>query len=253
MLASLLFALKKLLSTLLLPPVSPLLASTLGLLLRRRHPRTGMSLAWGGLTALWLLATPVVSDWLERSTYVTHSVADLATLADSQAIVILGAGSTDNLVDYDGQTVSGFALERLRAGARLARQTGLPVLVSGGVVWQGQPEADMMAGVLQEQGVPVRWIESASRDTGDNAALTAVALGRDGITRVALVTHAFHMRRALEHFRRAGLTPAAAPTLIRREGGVEPGDLVPSMRALSQSWVALHEWLGWIAMNLRVA
>jgi hypothetical protein len=25
------------------------------------------------------------------------------------------------------------------------------------------------------------------------------------------------------------------------------------MRALSQSWVALHEWLGWIAMNLRVA
>ena len=45
MLASLLFALKKLLSTLLLPPVSPLLASTLGLLLRRRHPRTGAVLA----------------------------------------------------------------------------------------------------------------------------------------------------------------------------------------------------------------
>ncbi|MDP2867420.1 YdcF family protein [Methyloversatilis sp.] len=250
MLASLLFALKKLLSTLLLPPVSPLLASTLGLLLRGRHPRTGAVLAWSGLIALWLLATPVVSGWLERSTYATNAVADLS---DAQAIVILGAGSSDNLVDYDGQTVNGLALERLRAGARLARQTGLPLLVSGGVVWQGQPEADMMAAVLQEQGVAVRWIESASRDTGDNAALSAVALGRDGITRVALVTHAFHMRRAMEHFRRAGLTPLAAPTLIRRDGGVSPGDLVPTMRALSQSWVALHEWLGWIAMSLRLA
>ncbi|MCQ9378124.1 YdcF family protein [Methyloversatilis sp. XJ19-49] len=250
MLASLMFALKKLLSTLLLPPVSPLLASILGLLLRRHHPRTGMVLAWSGLIALWLLATPVVSGWLERSTYATDAVADLS---DAQAIVILGAGSTDNLVDYDGQTVNGFALERLRAGARLARKTGLPVLVSGGVVWQGQPEADLMAAVLQEQDVPVRWIESASRDTGDNAVLSAATLGNEGVTRVALVTHAFHMRRAMEHFRRAGLTPLAAPTLIRRTGGVSPGDLVPSMRALSQSGVALHEWLGWIAMNLRVA
>jgi uncharacterized SAM-binding protein YcdF (DUF218 family) len=170
MLASLLFALKKLLSTVLLPPVGPLLASSFGLLLRRRHPRTGTVLAWSGLIALWLLATPVVSSWLERSTYATDAVADLS---DAQAIVILGAGSTDNLVDYDGQTVNGFALERLRAGARLARQTGLPVLVSGGVVWQGKPEADLMAAVLQEQDVPVRWIESASRDTGDNAVLSA--------------------------------------------------------------------------------
>ncbi|MDP3874376.1 MAG: YdcF family protein [Methyloversatilis sp.] len=250
MLASLLFALKKLLSILLLPPVSPLLVSTFGLLLRRRHPRTGMAFAWSGLIALWLLATPLVSGWLERSTYVTDGVADLS---DAQAIVILGAGTIDNLVDYDGQTVSAFALERLRAGARLARQTGLPVLVSGGVVWQGQPEADMMATALQEQGVAARWIESASRDTGDNAALSAVALGRDGITRVALVTHAFHMRRAMEHFRRAGLMPLAAPTLIRREASVVAGDLIPTMRALSQSWVALHEWLGWVAMNLRVA
>lgn len=250
MLASLLFALKKVMSALLLPPVSPLLVSTLGLLLRRRHPRSGTTLAWSGLIVLWLLATPVVSGWLERTTYVTDAVADLS---DAQAIVILGAGSIDNLVDYDGQTVTAFALERLRAGARLARRTGLPVLVSGGVVWRGQSEAELMTAVLEELGIDVRWAEQCSRDTGDNATMSARLLGEDGITRVALVTHAFHMRRAMEHFRRAGLTPVAAPTLIRRGGGVSPGDLLPTMRALSQSWIALHEWLGWIAMNLRVA
>jgi uncharacterized SAM-binding protein YcdF (DUF218 family) len=250
MLASLLFVLKKLVATVVLPPLGPLLVSASGLLLRRRHPRTGSTLAWAGLIALGLLGMPVVSGPLERSTYATDAQADLS---GAQAIVILGAGTTENLADYGGQTVNSPALERLRAGARLARQTGLPVLVSGGIVWRGQPEADLMAAVLEEQGIAVRWVERDSRDTGDNAAMSAAALRQDGITRVALVTHAFHMRRAMAHFRRAGLTPLAAPTLIKRPGDLQPGDFVPGMRAFSQSSVALHEWLGWIAMNLRAS
>lgn len=250
MLASLLFVLKKLVATLVLPPLGPLLLSASGLLLRPRRPRTGSTLAWAGLIALALLGMPVVSGWLERSTYAADASADLS---GAQAIVILGAGTTENLADYGGQTVNSPALERLRAGARLARRTGLPVLVSGGIVWRGQPEGDLMAAVLEEQGITVRWVERNSRDTGDNAAMSAAALRRDGITRVALVTHAFHMRRAMEHFRRAGLTPLAAPTLVKLAGDMQPGDFVPGMRAFSQSSVALHEWLGWIAMNLRAS
>jgi uncharacterized SAM-binding protein YcdF (DUF218 family) len=248
MLASLLFVLKKLMSVLLLPPLSPLLVSAAGLLLRRRCPRTGNALAWSGLIVLWLLSLPVVSNPLERSTYLPDSNADLSR---AQAIVILGAGSVDNLADYNGQTVNALALERLRAGARLARQTGLPVLLSGGIVWRGQSEAELMKVVLEEQGVPVRWVEPSSRDTGDNAAMSAATLKGDGISRVALVTHAFHMRRAMAHFQRAGLEPIAVPTLVKRQGGAQPGDFVPGLRAFSQSSIALHEWLGWIAMHLR--
>lgn len=249
MLASLLFALKKLVSLLLLPPNGPLLLSAAGLLLARRHARLGYAVAWAGLLMLVGLSTPLVSGWLERSTYVNGNVD--SDLSGAQAIVILGGGTHSNLADYGGETVSTLALERLRAGARLAHERGLPVLVSGGVVWDGQPEADLMKDALAEYGITVRWIEARSRDTGDNARESARRLGEEGITRIALVTHAFHMRRSMEQFRRAGLTPIAVPTIVRRASDVNAFDFIPNMHALQQSGYALHEWLGWAALALR--
>ena len=246
MLASLLFALKKLVALLLLPPNGPMLLSAAGLLLARRRARLGHALAWTGLLMLVALSMPLVSGWLEQSVYAGNN-ADSA-LPGAQAIVILGGGTHSNLTDYGGQTVSALALERVRAGARLARERGLPVLVSGGVVWDGQPEADLMKEALAEYGIAVRWVEARSRDTGDNALESARRLRAEGITHVALVTHAFHMRRSMEQFRRAGLTPIAAPTIVRRAPEVDAADFIPNMRALQQSGYALHEWLGWLAL-----
>jgi uncharacterized SAM-binding protein YcdF (DUF218 family) len=251
MLASLLFVLKKLVAALLLPPASPLLISATGLLLALRRRGTGLALAGGGLLLLYALCTPALSGWLERSTYPAQAAASPGELAHAQVIVILGAGTTDKLVDYGGQTVNGYALERLRAGAHLARTTRLPVLVSGGVVWDGRPEADMMKEVMDEFGVPVRWVEPRSRDTADNARESAALLHAARLSRVALVTHAFHMRRSMEEFRRAGLEPIAVPTLIKRAGNLEAADFIPGTRALQQSGAALHEWLGWAALALR--
>ncbi|MDY0058015.1 MAG: YdcF family protein [Methyloversatilis sp.] len=246
--SSLLFLLKKTVSVLLLPPTSLLLLAVLGLLLMRRHRRIGMALAATGVLTLYALCLPALAGWLERSTYYADAGQ---SLIGAGAIVVLGAGTTDNLVDYDGQTVNGWALERVRAGARLAKGSGLPVLVSGGVVWDGRPEGELMREAMSEFGVDVRWVEPASRDTADNARLSAVLLRDAGINRVALVTHAMHMRRSMEEFRRAGLDPIASPTLIRRPATWSVGDFIPSSRALQQSSWALHEWLGWLALKLR--
>lgn len=246
--SSLLFLLKKTVSVVLLPPTSPLLLAVLGLLLMRRHRRTGVTLAATGVLTLYALCLPALGGWLERTTYYSGPAQPLT---GAGAIVVLGAGTADNLVDYDGQTVNGWALERVRAGARLSKESGLPVLVSGGVVWDGRPEGELMRDAMGDFGVDVRWVESASRDTADNARLSAVLLRDAGITRVALVTHAMHMRRSMEEFRRAGLDPVAAPTMIRRPGTWEFSDFIPSSRALQQSGWALHEWLGWLAQKLR--
>lgn len=210
-----------------------------------------MALAAAGLLITYALCTPLLAGWLERSTYGADYTPTGALPADVQAIVILGAGTVDNLVDHDGQTVSALALERLRAGAQLARASALPVLVSGGVVWHGTPEAVLMTVAMAEYGVPVRWVEPRSRDTADNARESAAMLGAAGIRRVALLTHAFHMRRSMEEFRRAGLTPLAAPTMIKAAADVDALDFVPGTRAFQQSGIALHEWLGWLALRLR--
>lgn len=69
-----------------------------------------------------------------------------------------------------------------------------------------------MAEILEgEFGVPVRWREELSRDTADNARFSAVMLKAAGISRIVLVTQAFHMPRAVALFEAAGLQVVAAP------------------------------------------
>ena len=62
-----LFALKKILSALLLPPVSSIVLALFGLWLARYHRRTGNTLVVLSLLSVLVLAWPPVSDALVRS------------------------------------------------------------------------------------------------------------------------------------------------------------------------------------------
>ncbi|HMY77819.1 MAG TPA: YdcF family protein, partial [Thauera aminoaromatica] len=143
-------------------------------------------------------------------------------------------------------------LERLRYAAALARETRLPVLVSGGAPAGDTPEAYLMEALLRDEyGVPPRWVESASRDTRENARFSAVHLQAAGVKRILLVTHAMHMERARPEFEAAGLDVIPAPTAWLG-GGDSPGDAQPLPFAPSQNtayaaWFALHELLGRLA------
>src|SRR4029453_5211195 len=102
---------------------------------------------------------------------------------------------------YGGDTLGALTLERVRYGARVARLTGLPILVSGGSVLGGEPEASLMRAPLEgEFNIPGRWIEARSRTTHENAVMSADMLHSVGIHRVLLVTHGFDMRRATAEF-----------------------------------------------------
>ena len=69
-------------------------------------------------------------------------------------------------------------------------------------------------------GVPAERIEleERSRNTFENALYTAVILRRRGWRRVAVVTDAFHMPRALYVFRRLGLDAVGEPVRHRCGG-----------------------------------
>ena len=53
--------------------------------------------------------------------------------------------------------------------------------------------------------VPVRWLEEKVATTMGNARRSARLLQRDGIDSVYLMTHRWHMRRALYVFKKIGL------------------------------------------------
>ncbi len=245
------FLLKKLLAALILPPAGPLLLAALGLLLARRRPRLGRGLAWLAVAALWLLSTAAVTEPLLRALEETPPL-DLAQAKDAQAIVVLGAGSYFDAPEYGGDTVSPMSLERLRYAARLARETGLPLLTSGGAPFGGVPEGRSMAEALERDfGVKARWVEERSFDTRENATNSAVILGRAGVARVLLVTHAWHMRRARAAFAETGLETIAAATGYTTAGPFNPVDLLPSAAGLAHGRLALHELLGTAIEQLR--
>ena len=235
--------LKALIKVLVLPPTGPLLVAVVGLALWSRHPRAGRSLTALGVTALLALSMPVVADFLGRFVD-TSAPFDLETARTAQAVVILGGGVRRDAPEYGGDTMATLTLERVRYGARVARLTGLPILVSGGSVLGGEPEAKLMAVSLEREfGVPVRWIEASSRTTHDNAVLSARTLKKDGIGRVVLVTHGFDTRRAMAEFRGQGLAVIGAPTGRHGESENTILDYLPSMAGLQHSYFATYEIL----------
>ena len=209
-----LFLVKKMLGALVLPPTGPLLIALLGLLLLPWRPRLGRVLAWFGVLSLLALSLPVVAHLLVRS-FDQARPLDFRQPLDAQAIVILGGGVRRGAPEYGGDTLGRLTLERVRYGALVARKTKLPVLASGGSVYGGSAEAVLMKRALEEEfGVPVRWIETRSRDTRTNAAESAAILLPLGIRRVVLVAHSLDMPRAGAEFTSAGLQVTPAPTVL---------------------------------------
>lgn len=249
------FLLKKLLSILLIPPGLPLVVLFLGLAVMARRPRWGRALVWLGGLATWLFSSYWFVSLLLAPLEDMHPVS-MAEARNGQAIVILAGGRLRNAPEYGGETVNRLTLERARYGARLARGTGLPVLVTGGAPMEGTPEAQLLKAVLEQDfGVPVRWTEDQSLDTRENARKTAALLRPLGVSKVVLVSHAAHLKRAQAEFRAAGLEPILAPTaFLGRAGNSEIsltiGDVLPTPSAAYAGWYACHEWLGILAQRL---
>ena len=234
---------------LVVPPVNLALLALAGLLLGRRR------LAGIALLLLLLLALPVVASGLLAA---LERGLPAPPAAAPQAIVILGgdvrpvAGVTPALV------VGALTLQRLQAGAALARASGLPILVTGGVVDDpdGPPVAALMAASLAADfASPARWVEPTAHDTWANARRSAAMLRAAGIGAVYLVTSPWHMRRALIAFAGTGIavTPAAPPP--DRPLRLRASLFVPRVSAWQESYFALHEWIGcaWYALRQAVA
>jgi uncharacterized SAM-binding protein YcdF (DUF218 family) len=222
-----------------------LLLGGLGLAMLRR--RLGSALLIAGVAALYLLATPLVSTRLLRLAETPVDVSPSAIARSPQAIVVLSAGVYRRAPEYEGDTVDALTLERIRYGARLQRRTGLPILVTGGRPRNAtQPIAESMRRALVEDfGVPVRWVEGRARTTYENAEHSAAMLRAEGIDTIYLVTHAVHMPRSQEAFERARLTVVPAATVFTSiDPDVSLGDLVPRSTTLARSSYALHELVG---------
>ncbi|MGH8381376.1 YdcF family protein [Pseudomonas sp.] len=225
--------------------------------LRRSWPRLSALCFVLGLGGLWAMSLPIVVEHsarvLETEPALSHEQwAHLAKQAD--AIVVLGAGRErgDPAWDFVDQP-TGVAMERLRYAAQLAKASGLPLLISGGLHYGTPPsEAQLMADALQRDlGVSVRWKEERSRTTWENAQMSAQILLPQGIKRVVVVTQAWHMQRSRWSFEQAGFAVVPAPVgFLGREHARPFGGWLPENKSIWQSGQLLNEAVGLLGYRL---
>jgi uncharacterized SAM-binding protein YcdF (DUF218 family) len=235
-----------------LPPVPFLALACFGAWRARTQPRAGGALVAIACLGIWLANCNGTATWLEGA--FLHeppalTPADRAALKAEaaggrpMAIVVLGGGLEREAPEYGTIGLNAPALERLRYGAWLSRATGIPLMVSGGTGWAGQAEdasgapmpaeADVMGAIAAEDfGRPLRWKESASRDTRENAAFTVAMLAPQGVRELIVVTHGWHMPRALYDFQAAAVAHAGASTPAMAIRPAPMGLAAPSERAL---------------------
>ena len=235
---------KNLVSAFLLPPLSLIVLGVAGVLFLKNHPVLGKSLIIFTLILFYILSIPIFAERALQTLEVpTRPNSEINKV---QAIVILGGGTYIEAPEYGGHTVSPYGLERVRYGAYLHRHTGKPILVTGGDLFDiGSSGAEQMKSVLENEfHILVEWSENNSRDTRESAYNSFSILRKNKITHIALVTHAWHMPRAIKEFERAGfkVTPASTAYVNKRNKNLF--SFIPSVDAFLKSRLFIREAIG---------
>jgi uncharacterized SAM-binding protein YcdF (DUF218 family) len=251
---------KPVLTALLLPPVPLLLLTLVGarLLLPRRG--LGWLLIVASVALLWLSACSGAAVGLTRLLLRPPAALSFDRVRELRAevaakkpvaIVILGGGAEPFAPEYGVSSLQAPSLERLRYGLWLARETGAPTAYSGGIGWaqpDAAPEARIAAKIAAEDfKQPIKWLEEESRDTRENAARTLALLKPAGIDHIVLVTHGYHMPRALRDFEEAAgpdVKVEAAPMGLAKKLETPTLEWIPSARGFLAMRQVLHEIVG---------
>ncbi len=238
------------LAAFLLPPLNLLLVGLAGFWLLGRGRKLGRTLIGISLAGIWFLSTPLISHVLLDSLK-PDPVAPTGREAD--AIVIVGGGRNRDSVEFGGDTLNRFSIERVRYGAWLAKRLHKPVLVTGGAPDGGAlSEGEILRATLRDEyGVETKWVEPYARNTRENARNSAEMLRKAGIRRIYLVTHSWHLRRAIPEFEAAGLKVVPAGTGYFLKADFSPLDFLPDGKALDKSYLAMHEWIGLLWYHIR--
>lgn len=232
----------RMLERLILPPGSNFLLIGLGYLLSFRWKTVGKVLISLAILSLYLLCTPFVSMKLISGLETYPSLQEARLLDNKAQAIVLLMGASVYAPEYKKDTVSNLTLARTRYAAFLYKKTKLPILIAG-----GDGQSRLAQQVLEHNfKTPTNWLDTKSQNTYQNAIYSQKILMKYGISRVYLVTSAWHMPRAMWAFKRMGFDPIAAPTdyQLASESGRAISPWLPSAQSLHLSNFALHEYVG---------
>ena len=213
---------------------------------KRRGERRIAALLFALTFVFYLLCTSVVAErtlgWLEQAYLPPVEPA-------GDVIIMLGGGAMPDSPDVDGVgALCASPANRLLTAVRLQRKLGVPILLSGGQVYEDTgAEAKIARRILIDLGVPESKIlvETRSINTTQNARYSAEILRAQGLTQPILVTSAFHMKRAVLNFKKQGIdvVPYPADYQVTHHPVFHYTKLRPQTEALLNNVTVLQETL----------
>ena len=258
------FILKKIISAFLFPlPISLLLSFTgLYLLWFTTKQRAGKIFVSAGLVILTLFSYSFIANKLLRplerryNSFEMEGQSSALNTEDGPAIkfvVVLGGGHTSDPELPLISRMNTSALVRLMEGIRIYRKySGAKLLLSGGGEFDSVSEAEMMAHIAREMGIPEGDIilESKSKDTRDEALFIKPIVGSG---QFVLITTASHIPRSMALFKKLGMNPIPSPIghSVKDGQGLRPESFFPSTGSLQNAELAIHEYIGITWAKLR--
>ncbi len=251
------YVLSKLLNLLAQPLAWVVVLLGLALLVQRRWSQRARQMQWLALGLLLLvgwLPLPNALLWSLENQY--PEIAPQADLSGYVGVVVLG-GATESgyLAQAHPQPLLGGAAERMTAPVSMRlRNPHLRLIFTGGegeLVGSGPSEAIRAQGFFESMGLLAGQVqyESVSRNTFENAVLTARLPGVDITQPWLLVTSASHMPRSMATFAKAGWNVTAYPVDFR-SAPQAPWNEYSLWQGAERWQLALHERLGLLAYRL---
>ncbi len=246
------FVLSKILSFL-LSPVTWIAGFALAGMLVKQSPRRFRFFLVSGVMVLFF-TNPFMRNAAFRI-WETPSVR-IGDLSGTYDAGILLGGAMRYFNAETGRIVYGNSVDRVIHAAALYRRGKIrTIVVTGGSGWILQPgmkEGTLMKDVLMDMGIPAGdiLVENESRNTHQNAALTAPLLRRRFPKgRFLLITSAYHMRRTMGCFAREGIrADAFAVDQYAGRTVFSPDRLIVPDAASLVAWdYLIHEWAGFVA------
>ncbi len=244
-----------------LPLCLLLIFSGLLLLGWTQRKRLGRALALSGALLLLFFSNKAVSVALLRPLEAIYPpVPEVRARADLPAevsacrfVVVLGGGHARGPGFSSLTMLSNSARGRLTEGVRLLQRLPDAKLVVSGASEPGEPSHAM---ILQDAAIslgisPDRILRlDEPRDTSDEARAVAALLGSQPC---ALVTSAWHMRRAMALFERAGVHAVPCPTdyQAKPQSVFRWTDYSWDTDSLGRSTWAIYERIGYLWAKLR--
>lgn len=245
-------------SKLLQPFIHPMTHIVLLMMLALIFHRNPRVVRWclGLALALFLIfGTYFFPDLLTRFLEQRYQTPD--ELPHVEAVVVLAGilnlkGSTPEYLEFNE------AVERILAGIQLVKQDYADtLLISGGtgsLYHQEEKEAPLLRQFAIDFGVPEEHIliESASRNTYENAIHTQQIMQEHGISHILLVTTAIHLPRSMACFQNIGIEPIPYPVDFHSSPDVNYtlSDIIPNTGAFRKTSYILHEYIGLLAYKL---